>query len=181
MSQPYNYTPKNDKDKIIDDVKNHLGFKNNNTEVLSEQELDKDLLKKLDESDPHHKAKMFNMIQRDPPEPDFMKVSCYKGKDEYGNDIVLTKSVTLEDGKDRWIEVDPFFEFSPYDGFKADIAAAPLWVISQLLDEKEKVEFEDKKAHTPEKRKDKKEILYIIIFILCIVGSVAAGAFLLFG
>jgi len=164
-----------DKDKKTDDF----------TGVPSDDDIDKALKKfsgkvrRLDESNPHEQAKKFRMVKQNPPHPDFMKVELHNGQDEQGRPGLYSRHVTLDSGKEAWVEHDPFFVFSPYIGFQANIAKAPMNAMDVLLDETELVAIEEKKAFKPEKRKDENNWSWILFVIMCVVGSVAGGVFLL--
>ena len=153
-----------DKKKLLDDVQASV-----DKHLKKKAERDEELFKKLDESNPVEQEMMFDMVKKNPPEPDFMRVTV----EPDGDGGLVSKS------SNGSFPVDPLFVFSPYIGFKADIAKAPLNVVPMLIDEAMNVVAEEKKAHKPVKRKDDKQIGWILFLVFAIVGSLGAGAFLL--
>jgi len=169
MNDEYHYDKKPlddvDKENTLADVRKHLNVSNN--------------LRRLDENNPHEQARKFRMLKQNPPNPDFMKVDLHRGKDGNGNDKLYSRHVTLDDGRSVWIEHDPFFVFSPYVGFMANIAKAPMNAMDVLFDETELVAIEEKNAFKPEKRKDENKWGWIMFVVICILGAVGGGGFLL--
>jgi len=135
-------------------------------------------IRELNESNPHEQAIKFNEIKKNPPDIDFMKVECFHGKDKDGGDVVCSRSINLSNGETRWVEHNPFFVFSPYIGFQANIAKAPLHSMDMLLDEAMNMVNEEKKAFKPEKRKDENNLGWIIFVVLCVLGSIGAAVML---
>ena len=152
-----------DKKKLLDDVQASV-----DKHLKKKAERDEELFKKLDESNPVEQEMMFDMVKKNPPDPDFMRVTV----EPDGDDGLVSKS------SNGSIPVDPLFVFSPYIGFKADIAKAPLNVVPMLIDEAMNVVAEEKKAHKPEKRKDEFNWWWLV-FILLILSCGASGVIVL--
>jgi len=84
--------------------------------------------KRLDESNPLERFKKFTMIKENPPNPDFMKVEVFEGRDADGTPIV--KSVSSQ----GTYEEDPFLIINPYMLFQGNIAASPINSVSTILE-----------------------------------------------
>jgi hypothetical protein len=136
------------------------------------------MIRGLHESNPHEQAIKYNRIKENPPDKDFMKVEAFRGKDEEGRDKIFSRSIDFN-GETRWIESDPFFVFSPFIGFQANIAKASVHAMDMLLDEAMNMVSEEKKAFKPEKRSEQKQLGWILLVVLSIIGSIAGGGFLL--
>lgn len=161
--EDYSYKKKEDKEDVIDDIRKHLDKSRE--------------IRQLNDANPHEQALKFEEVRKNPPKPDFMKVDLiHKTVDGLGK--IFSRSKDIETKQIVEFEEDPFFTFAPYIGFMANIAKAPLNVMDVLLDETEMVAIEEKKAFKPEKRKDDKQWGWIFVLV-CIVGSVVAGAYLL--
>lgn len=165
----FKYDKELDKD-VLADIRKHLEYKAN--DPIED-------IHKLDESNPHELAKKFETIKKNPPDPNFMKVDVFHGVDKNGKDKIYSKSIDFN-GDIKWLEDDPMYCFSPYIGFKADIAQSGMHVVPMLLDEMANVVAEEKKAFKPEKRKDEKQWQWILFIVLAVVGAIGAGLFLIF-
>jgi len=151
-----------DRKSALDDIRRHV-------------EKESQRVRRLDENNPHEQAKKFRMVKENPPDPDFMKVDLHHGENQQGEHRLYSRHIKLNDGRESWVEHDPFFSFSPYIGFMANIAKAPMNAMDVLFDETELVAVETKNAFKPEKRKDENNWTWILFVIFCVLGSVVGA------
>lgn len=134
-----------------------------------------DELRQLDEHNPLEQYMKFEQARKNPPKKDFMKVKCFKKKDENGNVYIESRSQQF-DGTEKVIHHLPFFVMDLHDAVTSHINACPSNVGPMLLDEGMKVVDIEKKMFKPEKRKDENKMM-VILWIVMITIMVGAGAF----
>ena len=164
-----------EKDSDEKDIDKEIDRRSALEDIRRHVEKESRIVRRLDENNPHEQAKKFRKVKENPPDPDFMKVDLHQGENQKGIPRLYSRHIGLDDGREAWVEHDPFFTFSPYIGFMANIAKAPMNAMDVLFDETELVAVETKNAFKPEKRKDENNWTWILFVIFCVLGSVVGA------
>lgn len=153
MTEKGKYDPEEEpKDDDMGDMEKHM------------QELQE--IKQLDEQNPLEQAIKYKAVKQNPPEPDYMKVECFEGKDADGKPIVKSVSEKKEYSE------SPFFVIDLNKALLADITACPSSVGPMLIDMSQKLVELKKKAFKSEVRKSEFNWWWIVLMILLIPGII---------
>jgi len=127
--------------------------------------------KKWDESNPLERAKKFQQVKANPPEPGYMKVEVFKETDSNGNPIVVSKS-TDDKRTVKEVKHNPIFTIDLNTLITADVAACPSNVVPMLIDQAVQLAMNEKKTFKPEKRKEMFNWWWIVMALLMIPGII---------
>lgn len=134
-------------------------------------------IKQLDEENPLERAIEYDMVKRNMPKKDYMKVTKkqVQVRDEEGNkkDFIVTESTQKDGKKLRFIE-DMIRVVDLNTSILADIARCPSHVGPLLIDNYVKVNLEEKQEFKPEKRREIPIWLYLVLLLLMLPGILIA-------
>jgi hypothetical protein len=134
-------------------------------------------LKQLDEDNPMERAIIYDYIKRNPPKPEYMKVSTGEVETDNGNTFVVSHSKTED--VEKYMVHEPIRVVDLNTSILADISRCPSHVIPQLIDEYVKINVEEKNEFKPEKRKDIPKWGWVILLILFVPALIIVIFFLL--
>lgn len=134
-------------------------------------------IKQLDDENPLEQAIKYDMVKRNMPKKDYMKVTKkqVQVRDNEGNkrDFIVTES-KQKNGKILRIIQDVIRVVDLNTSILADIARCPSHVGPLLIDNYVKVNLEEKEEFKPEKRREIPIWLYIVLLLLMLPGILIA-------